>query len=47
MPGNAGFATDQSVYDTIIDGGYYRVDLTDSLSVLVLNAQYFELEDDA
>ena len=47
MPGNAGLATDYSIYDTIMDGGYYRVDLSDTLSVLVLNAQYFEMEDDA
>ena len=46
MPGNTAFASDQSMYETIMAGGYYRVDLTDSLSVLVLNSQYFELEDD-
>ena len=26
--------------------GFYRVDLSETLSVLVVNAQYFELEDE-
>ena len=46
MPGNTALASNQSMYHTIMAGGYYRVDLTDNLSVLVLNSQYFEFEDD-
>ena len=37
-------AQKDSVYATFIEGGYYRVDLTDNLSVLVLNTLYYDIE---
>ena len=45
MPGNAFLASDASIYDSIMTGGFYRVDLSETLSILVLNAQYFEYDD--
>ena len=44
-PGNAGIA--DSVKETVMEGGYYRVDVTDSVSVLTLNAEYMDNDDDA
>lgn len=34
----------QEIYKTFIEGGYYRVDLTEDLSVLSLNTLYFDSE---
>ena len=45
MPGNASLASDTSIYDSIMTGGFYRVDLSETLSILVLNTQYFEYDD--
>ena len=38
MPGNARFAADDEIKRTFLSAGYYRADITDSLSVLVLNS---------
>ena len=34
----------QEIYKTFIEGGYYRVDLTEDVSVLALNTLYFDSE---
>ena len=46
MPGNSQLANDGAIYDSIMTAGFYRVDLSETLSVLVLNAQYFELDNE-
>ena len=46
MPGNSALASDSELKKTFMDGGYYRVDISDSLSVLVLNSQYMDYDDE-
>ena len=46
MPGNSSLLSDAELKRTFMDGGYYRVDVTDTLSVLVLNSQYFDNDDE-
>lgn len=47
LPGNmTQLTTDQKslIKETFMEGGYYRVDLTDKISVLALNTLYFDAE---
>ena len=47
LPENARQMTEaqkDSIYATFIEGGYYRVDLTDDLSVISLNTLYYDSE---
>ena len=46
MPGNASLATDKSIQESFLAGGYYRYDVNENLSVLVLNAQYVDDKDE-
>ena len=46
MPGNASLAADSNIKKTFMAGGYYRYDVSDNLSVLVLNSQYVDKSDD-
>lgn len=34
----------EAIYDTFINGGYYRIDLTDSVSILAMNTLYYDSE---
>lgn len=43
-PGNASFAA--SVKDTFMSAGYYRVDLSDTISVLLFENEYMDNDDD-
>ena len=45
LPGNRSKLTDEqkvSIHETFMKGGYYRVDLTDKISVLALNTLYYD-----
>jgi len=43
MPGNVQLY--DSVKDTIMNGGYYRVDISPKVTVLTLNTLYYDHED--
>lgn len=43
-PGNKGIT--ESVEETIMSAGYYRVDVSDTISVLTINAEYMDIDDD-
>ena len=43
-PGNASFAS--SVKETFMSAGYYRVDVSETISVLLLNDEYMDNDDD-
>lgn len=32
----------EAIYDTFINGGYYRIDLTDDVSILAMNTLYYD-----
>ena len=38
IPGNAALAADEELKSTFMAGGYYRVDIDENLSVLILNS---------
>lgn len=49
LPGNANNLSKQqkdTIYETFIKGGYYKLDLDDKLTVLSLNTLYFDSERD-
>jgi len=39
-------AENESIYESFMYGGFYRVDLRDNLSILVLNSMYMDSDDD-
>ena len=43
---NAFMAKDELIYESFMYGGFYKVDLRDNLSILVLNSIYMEAEND-
>lgn len=46
QPGNAKLAQDTRLQESFLNGAYYRVDLTDTLSVLVLNSMFYAVSND-
>jgi len=36
----------KKIYDTFMEGAYYRVDITDKVSILALNTMYFMFGED-
>lgn len=44
FPSNVGIAA--NVKDTIMQAGYYRMDVNSSLAVLAMNSQYMDTDDD-
>ena len=44
MPGSASVA--DSIQSTFMSAGYYRVDISDTLSVLTFNNEYMDNDDD-
>ena len=43
---NAFMLEDESIYESFMYGGFYKVDLRDNLSILVLNSIYMDSEND-
>ena len=46
MPGNSALAADAELKSTFMEGGYYRVDIDENISILALNSQYYDLDDE-
>lgn len=46
VPANAPMAADHTIYDTFMYGGFYKVDLRDNLSILVLNSLYMNIDNE-
>jgi hypothetical protein len=46
QPGNAKLLTDSAIKNSFAAGSYYRVDLTDKVSALVLNTMFYDDDDD-
>ena len=38
MPGNSALAADAELKSTFMEGGYYRVDIDENISILALNS---------
>ena len=46
MEGNARLRDDKSLKETFMNGAYYRVDMTDKISILALNTMYYMFSED-
>ena len=46
MTGNAALLSSQRIHDSFLSAGYYRVDVTDKITVLALDSMYWMSEND-
>jgi hypothetical protein len=46
MEGNCEMACNQGIKDTFMQGGFFRYDVSDTVSVLVLNSMYYLIDND-
>lgn len=46
MGGNSALKNDSHIKTTFLDGGYFRYDVNDQISVLVLDTMYYMIDND-
>jgi len=46
MDGNSSLKNDASIKETFMQGGFYRYDISSTVSVLVLNSMYYLIDND-
>ena len=46
MTGNSALLSSQRIHDSFLSAGYYRVDVTDKITVLALDSMYWMNDND-
>jgi hypothetical protein len=46
MDGNSSLKNNASIQETFMQGGFYRYDISSTVSVLVLNSMYYLIDND-